>query len=89
MQAPKKDSTRNFVSRVKLQNFSKVLGSGNGCLQSVDSLVRITILIEGWKAWIKNDEFFMSYSLRIASIEKENDVSSYWKRTGVIEIYCG
>ena len=50
MQAPKKDSTQNFVSRVKLQNFSKVLGSGNGCLQSVDSLVPITILIEGWKA---------------------------------------
>ena len=50
MQAPKKDSTQNFASRVKLQNFSKVLGSGNGCLQPVDSLVRITILIEGWKA---------------------------------------
>ena len=33
----------------------KFQGTSNGSLQPVDSLVRIPMLVEGCKVWIKND----------------------------------
>ena len=43
----KKASSQKFVSRIKIQSFSKVSDTGDGCLQPVNSLFHMPMLVEG------------------------------------------
>ena len=52
MKVIKKASSQKFVSRIKIKNFSKISDTGDGCLQPVDSLFHMPMLVEGWEVSI-------------------------------------
>ena len=52
MKVIKKASSQKFVSRIEMQNFSKVSDTSDGCLQPVDSLFHMPMLVEGWEVSI-------------------------------------
>ena len=45
MKVIKKASSQRFVSRIEIQNFSKVSDAGDRCLQPVDSLFHMPMLV--------------------------------------------
>ena len=52
MKVIKKASSQKCVLKIKIQKFSKVSDTGDGCLQPVDSLFHMPMLVEGWEVSI-------------------------------------